>query len=343
MARTDGGTNRQVLYLRRPVGRVEESGFAVAAAPMPAPAEGEVLLRTLFLSIDPYMRRQMMGVRGYAATLREGAVMPGRGIAEVLASRHPACRPGDIVFGEPGWQLYAALPGDSLRPVDAAVRPLSLHLGLLGSPGLTAWVGLTDYGRPAPGETVVVSAAAGAVGSLVGQIARLRGCRAIGIAGGAEKCAHVVRDLGFDACLDHRAEGLQAALREAAPDRGVDVYFDNVGGAVLDAVLPNLALGARIALCGMIAHYSATGPIAFRHLQSLLDNCVTLTGFRISYVPPERRAAAMEELLAWFRAGRLRWRETVSVGLETAPAALVGLFDGANTGKRIVRIDWGEG
>lgn len=338
----DGRGNRQVRYLRRPVGRLEESSFVVEDAPMPVPAEGEVLLRTLFLSIDPYMRRQMLGVGGYAVPLREGDVMQGRGIAEVMESRHPAHRPGDVVFGEIGWRLYAALPGGSLRPVDRSVRPLSLHLGLLGSPGLTAWVGLTDYGRPQPGETVVVSAAAGAVGSLVGQIAKLRGCRAIGIAGGAEKCAHVVRDLGFDACLDYRADGLEEALRQAAPG-GVQVYFDNVGGAVLDAVLPNLAMGARIALCGMIAHYNATGPVAFRHLQSLLDKCVALTGFRIGFVPPERRAAAAAELMEWFRAGKLRWRETVSDGLETAPSALVGLFEGANTGKRIVRVAPGEG
>ncbi len=329
--------NRQVLYRRRPEGMVTEDCFAFAETPIPRPAAGEVLLRVRYLSIDPYMRRQMLGVQGYPTVLREGGVMTGRGIAEVVESRHPEWQPGTLVLAETGWQEWLAIAPRGLQRV-APVDPPSLHLGLLGSSGETAWYGITRLGRPQPGETVVVSAASGAVGSAAGQIARLLGCRVIGIAGGAAKCAHVVERFGFDACLDYREPDLQGRLCAAAP-QGVDVYFENVGGAVLDAVLPNLRMGARIPLCGLVSHYNAVGEIGFRNFSALLDMCVTLTGFRLGFVPRELRAEARQALLDWWREGRLRAEETVAQGLEAAPAALCGLFGGSHTGKQVVRLD----
>lgn len=329
--------NRQVLYVRQPRGRLTEDCFRLAEAPLPCPALGEVLVRNRFLSVDPYQRRQMLGVRGYPTELRLGGVMTGRGVAEVVGSRHPDWREGDAVLGDFGWQHYAAAPVAALRRVDATVRPLSLHLGLLGASGETAWYGLVQLGRPRPRETVVVSAAGGAVGSAAGQIARLLGARSVGIAGGAEKCARAVQDFGYDTCLDHRAPELQEAVAIAAPE-GVGVYFDNVGGAVLDAVLPSLAMGARVPLCGLAAHYNATEPLAFRNLMRLLDQCVTVTGFRIGLVAPALREEARQQLLAWWREGRLRAAETVTSGIETAPAALVGVLDGGHLGKRVVQL-----
>ncbi len=246
-----------------------------------------------------------------------------------------------MALGDFGWQDYALSHGQGLRRLDAAVRPLSLHLGLLGSSGETAWYGLTQLGRPEAGETVVVSAAGGAVGSAVGQIARLLGCRVVGIAGGAEKCAAVVERFGFHACLDYRAPNLTERLRAAAP-AGVDVCFENVGGAVLDAVLPVLNPGARVPLCGLVAHYNATQPYAFANVMKLLDQCVTLTGFRIGHVAPALREQARAALLGWWRQGALLAPETVTDGLETAPAALVGILDGGNIGKRVIRLPWGD-
>ncbi len=333
--------NRQVLYSRRPEGRLTEDCFAMAEAAVPEPAPGQVLLRNRFLSIDPYQRRMMLGVQGYPTELREGGVMVGRGVAEVVASRDDAWQAGDLALGDFGWQHYALAGAGGLRRLDATVQPASLHLGLLGSSGETAWYGLVQLGRPQAGETVVVSAAGGAVGSTVGQIARLLGCRVIGIAGGAEKCAEVVQRFGFHACLDHRAPELTARLRAAAP-AGVDVNFENVGGAVLDAVLPTLNPGARVALCGMVAHYNATQPLPFGNLMKLLDQCVTLTGFRIGHVAPALREQARTDLLGWWRDGLLLAPETVTEGLETAPSALIGLLEGGNIGKRVVRLPWGE-
>ncbi len=331
--------NRQVLYLRQPEGRLTEACFGHTESPVPTPNAGQVLLRTRYLSIDPYLRRQMLGVQGYPTLLREGGLMTGRGVAEVIASQHPAWQPGDLALAELGWQEYAAFNAATLKRLDASVHPASLHLGLLGASGETAWYGLTQLGQPRPGQTVLVSAAGGAVGSVVGQLARLLGCRVLGIAGGAEKCATVVRDFGFHACLDHRAPNLAARLQAAVPE-GVDVYFENVGGAVLDAVLPVLNANARIPLCGLVAQYNATTPYAYANFMKLLDQCVTITGFRIGQVAPALRAQARAELLGWWRQGKLHAAETVTDGLHSAPAALVGILDGGNIGKRVVRLLW---
>lgn len=329
--------NRRVLYMRRPQGKLTADCFAEDEAEMPSPGAGQVLIRNRFLSIDPYQRRQMMGVQGYPTQLREGGVMTGRAVGEIVETRDADWHVGETVMGDLGWQHYVVVEPRLLRRVDADVDPLSLHLGMLGPSGETAWYGLTQLGRPEPGQTVLVSAAGGAVGSAVGQIARILGCRVLGVAGGTQKCARVVRDFGFDACLDHRDPELERRIAEAAPD-GIDVYFDNVGGAVLDAVLPSLAMRARIALCGLVAHYDTARPFAFRHMMRLLDQCVTLTGFRIGFVAPELRETARRQLAQWWREGRLRAQETVSEGIETAPPALMGLLEGGNIGKRIVRL-----
>ncbi len=332
--------NRQILYKRRPNGRLTEDCFALTDAAIPTLAEGEVLLRLHYLSIDPYQRRQMLGIQGYPTELAINGVMTGRGVAEIMHSRHAGWRVGEYVLGDFGWQEWAASPADKLRRL-LPVAPLSLHLGLLGASGEAAWYGLTQIGRPRPQDTIVVSAAAGAVGSAVGQMAKLLGCRVIGIAGGALKCTEVIRRFGFDACLDYKEPRLAERIRALAPD-GIDVAFENVGGAVLDAVLPNLNSGARIPLCGLVSHYNTKDCFAFENFMKLLDQSVTLVGFRIGQVSPELRENARQALLSWWQEGKLQPAETVSNGIETAPAALMGLLDGGNIGKRIIRLPWGE-
>ena len=329
-------SHKEILYVEQPVGPVTERCFRLVEAPMPAPGEGQVLARTHYLSIDPYFRRMMAGARDYPNPLKPGDRMIGRGAGIVFESRHPAFRPGDAVQGEFGWREHAVLDGDGLRKVPADLAPLSLSLGLVGQSGATAWVGLHDIARMNAGDTVVVSAAAGAVGSVVGQIAKIGGCRAIGVAGGAEKCRHVVADLGFDHCIDYKAGPIDDALAAAAP-KGVDVYFDNVGGEVLDAVLGQLATFGRVAICGMISQYQTSGKAGLRNVGALLDKSATMTGFRIGQ-HLARRDEALGELMGWWREGRLKWRETVFDGLEAAPAAFINMLAGRNTGKQVVRL-----
>jgi NADPH-dependent curcumin reductase CurA len=334
-------THREFIYVRAPDGMPDASCFRLVEAPMPQPADGQVLARTHFLSIDPYMRRQMGGGHGqYANPLKPGDVMIGRGVGVVVESRHRDFRVGDAVQSEFGWREHAVLDGRGLRKLPADLQPLSLGLGLIGQSGATAMVGLVDIARIKAGETVVVSAAAGAVGSAVGQIARIKGCRAIGIAGGPEKCRHVIADLGFDDCIDYKAGPIDAALTRATP-QGVDIYFDNVGGDILDAVLPRLNMNARVPICGQISQYNRSerpeGRQGLRNVGVFLDKCVMLQGFRIgSHLA--RRDQALDELMEWFRAGRLKFRETVAEGLEAAPAALVNMLSGGNIGKQVVRL-----
>ena len=330
-------THKEMIYQRAPVGPVDDSLFEVVEAPVPVPGDGQVLVRTHYLSIDPYMRRQMSGGHGYAYSLQPGSRMIGRGAGIVIESRAVGFAVGDAVQSEFGWREHAVLDAKGLRKVAADLEPLSLSLGLVGQSGATAWVGLMDVAGIKPGETVLVSAAAGAVGSAVGQIARLKGCRAIGIAGGAEKCRHVVEDLGFDDCIDYKAGPCQEALAKAAPG-GIDVYFDNVGGEILDGVLPHLNLNARVPVCGMISQYNATGERhALRNIGMVLDKCLRIEGFRIGN-RLARRDQALEELMQWYRDGRLKWRETVAHGIEAAPAALANVFRGGNIGKQVVRL-----
>jgi NADPH-dependent curcumin reductase CurA len=282
------------------------------------------------------MRGRISGARSYAASVDVGQVIVGGTVSEVLESRHPGLARGDFVMGYDGWRSHAVAKGGAVRKLDPKQAPISTALGVLGMPGMTAYVGLLDIGQPKPGETVVVSAASGAVGSAVGQIAKIKGCRAVGIAGSPDKCEHVVRDLGFDACVNYRKGDLLAALREACPS-GIDVYFENVGGDVLRAVMQLLNVNARIPLCGLISEYNATEIGPGPNLRPLLFNRVLLKGFIVS-----DHMARMGEFLkdagGWVREGRLKYREDVAVGLEKAPEAFIGLLQGRNFGKQLVRV-----
>jgi len=330
-------SNRQVLLARRPHGWVTQADFRVVDAPLPELAEGQVLVRNRYLSLDPYMRMRMNDTPSYAPKVDLGQLMVGGTVGEVVDTRSATLKNGDIVSGLLGWQIYAAERPERLRRIDAPIAPLSAYLGVLGMPGVTAWVGLELVGPPKAGETVVVSAASGAVGSVAGQIARIRGCRVVGIAGGSEKCRHVTADLGFDACLDYKADNLAGALAAACPD-GIDVYFDNVGGRIFDLVLERLNPFARISVCGQVSQYNETEPYATRNLRSLLVNRVKLQGFIVSDHMP-LWAPAMRDLTAWLNAGKLQYRETVAHGLDRAPEAFIGMLRGDKLGKQVVKLD----
>jgi NADPH-dependent curcumin reductase CurA len=328
--------NLQVQLASRPAGTVTESNFRVVEVPAAMPADGEVLVSNIYLSLDPYMRMRMDAGKSYAPAVEIGDVMVGGGVGEVVESRAPGFAKGDIVTGRFGWQLYAAVPGNGLRKVDPKLAPISTALGVVGMPGVTAWYGLLQIGKPQPGETVVVSAASGAVGSVVGQIANIRGCRAIGIAGGPAKCRYVVEELGFDACVDYKSTTFEADLK-AAVAGGIDVYFENVGGRVLDTVLPLLNAFARIPFCGYVSEYDRGDAHAIRHLRQLLVSRARLEGFIISE-HMEFWPQALAELAGWLSAGRLRYRETVIEGLEKAPRAFIGMLKGENLGKQLVKL-----
>ena len=329
-------TNRQVLLRRRPVGLPVAEDFEIVETPLQAVNDGEVLRRTIYLSLDPYMRGRMNEGPSYAAPVALGQVMEGSTVAEVLESKHPDFTAGEFVATYDGWQAYGVSSAKGLQKLDRAAAPLSTALGVLGMPGMTAYVGLLDIGQPKPGETVVVSAASGAVGSVVGQIARLKGSRAVGVAGSKEKCDFVVNELGFDACVSHKTDDLTGALAAACPN-GIDVYFDNVGGAVLKAVFRLLNQNARIPLCGTIADYNAIEPPPGPNLRPLLVKRALIKGFIVSD-HADRRPAFLRDCAAWYREGALRYREDIVDGLDNAPAALLKLFDGRNFGKLIVRV-----
>jgi NADPH-dependent curcumin reductase CurA len=329
--------NRQVLLARRPTGWVSEADFQIIDAPIPVPADGEVLVRNRYLSLDPYMRMRMSDAPSYAPHVELGEVMVGGTVGEVIESRDAALKPGDTVVGPLGWQHYGATKAARVRKVDAAGVPLSAYLGVLGMPAITAWVGFNLIGGLKEGQTVVVSAASGAVGSIAGQIAHLSGCRVIGIAGGAEKCQHVVDDLGLRACVDYKAPHLDARLR-AAVGTGIDVYFENVGGEIFDMVLTMLNPFARIALCGQVSQYNEREWYAAKNLRSLLVNRVLLKGFIVSDHTALWRDA-MADLTRWFKSGELRYRETVAHGLVNAPKAFIAMLKGDKLGKQIVKLD----
>lgn len=303
---------------------------------MPVAQDGEVLRRTIYLSLDPYMRGRMNDARSYAPPVALGDVMVGGTVSDVIESRHPSFTKGDLVVGLDGWQEYASSPPQGLRKLDPRIAPISTALGVLGMPGLTAYVGLLDIGRAKSGETVVVSAASGAVGAVVGQIARLKGCRAVGIAGSAGKCDYIVSELGLDAAVNHGDADFREALRRACPN-GIDVYFENVGGAVFAAVLPLINRGARIPLCGQISQYNATEPAPAPNLGPLLVNRALIQGF-IVLDHVDRFGAFLAECSAWVRSGELRYREDIVSGLRAAPQAFIGLLEGRNFGKLLVRV-----
>jgi hypothetical protein len=327
---------RQILLRNRPVGRPSPDDFELVEMPTPGVADGEVLRRTIYLSLDPYMRGRMSDAPSYAASVALGAPMVGHTVSQVVASSNPAFEVGDIVAGYDGWRDYAVSNGTDLRKLNAPAPPISTALGVLGMPGMTAYVGLLDIGQPATGETVVVSAASGAVGSIVGQIARIKGCRAVGVAGSAEKCAYVVDELGFDACVSYKAADFRAQLAAACPS-GIDVYFENVGGAVFQAVLTLLNQNARIPLCGLISDYNATEPQGGPNLRPLLAKRAMIKGF-IVWDHRARTADFLRDCTTWLFNGQLKYREDIVDGLENAPSAFLKLFDGTNFGKLIVRV-----
>jgi len=328
--------NRQVLLASRPQGPVTEDNFRIVDTPMPSPGEGEVLVKNQWLSLDPYMRGRMNEAKSYAPSARIGEVMVGQTVGEVVASRDAAFRPGDKVLAPLGWQLYGVAEARDLTAIDVERAPASSYLGMLGMPGITAWFGLREIGRPKPGDTVCVSAASGAVGSVVGQLAKIEGCRAVGIAGGPAKCAYVVDELGFDVCVDYKAGNLAQDLRDACP-KGIDVQFENVGGVVLDTALAIMNTHSRVVICGLIAEYGATEPYGYKRLRSVLVNRIRMQGM-IVFDWKDRYGEAVAGLSAHFAQGRLKYRESIVEGLDNAPRGFIALLKGENFGKQLVRL-----
>ena len=327
--------NKQVLLARRPRGPVVEADFRIVETDVLPVRDGQVLTRVHYLSLDPYMRGRMEEGKSYAAPQPLGEVMIGGTVAEVIESKNPDFKPGVFVAGMAGWQQYQVTGGAGLRKLDVSRISPSAYLGCVGMPGVTAWYGLTQIGKPKEGETVVVSAAAGAVGSVVGQLAKLRGCRAVGIAGGKLKCDLVTGEFGFDACVDYKAASFDDDFK-AATAKGIDVVFENVGGAVFDAALARMNAFGRIAVCGLIAGYSGQ-PIAIQNTRSLLVNRLTLQGFIVSE-HMEFWPQALAELAQHVAAKQIRYRETIAQGLESAPRAFIGLLKGENVGKQLVKL-----
>jgi hypothetical protein len=331
---------KRIVLASRPVGEPKPSDFRVEEYPVPAPGEGQVLLRTIWLSLDPYMRGRMSDAASYAAPVQIGEVMEGGTVSEVIASNNAAFKKGEIVLSRAGWQTHALSDGRGLGKIDPQLAPISTAVGVLGMPGMTAYTGLLEIGKPQPGETVVVAAASGAVGSAVGQIAKIKGARAVGIAGGKEKCDYVKSELGFDECLDHRDPDLAARLKGACA-KGIDVYFENVGGAVFDAVFPLLNNFARVPVCGLIAHYNDTEAKppkwASRFMFATLAKRLTFRGFIVSDFAA-RQSDFLRDMSQWLRDGKVKHKEFVTEGLENAPSAFMGLLKGANFGKQLVRV-----
>jgi NADPH-dependent curcumin reductase CurA len=335
------GSNRRIVLASRPKGEPADENFRLEVADVPSPAEGQVLLRTLFLSLDPYMRGRMNAGPSYAPATEIGQVMEGATVSEVVGPRTSGLVPGDVVLAYSGWQEYAVADARSVIKLDPQVAPVTTSLGVLGMPGMTAYTGLLNIGQPKPGETVVVSAAAGAVGSAAGQIAKIKGCRVVGIAGSGEKAAFVASVLGFDACVNHREDGFEQRLASACPN-GVDIYFENVGGAVFQAVLPLMNLFSRIPVCGLISQYNATMPARGVDRLPLLMTAIlvkrlTVRGFIVSDFN-EQRAEFARNMTEWVRTGRVKYREHVVHGLENAVSAFRGIFHGQNFGKLIVKV-----
>jgi len=329
-------TNKRILLKSRPKGWVTEADFELAEAPMPQPSEGHALVRNHWLSLDPYMRGRMNDTKSYAAKAEIGEVMVGGTVGEIVETRDPTLKKGDFVVGTLGWQEYGAAPAKALRVIDTSAAPAQAYLGVLGMPGVTAWIGLLTIAEPKPGETVVVSAASGAVGSVVGQIAKLKGARAVGIAGGPEKCRYIVEELNFDAGIDYKASSFLKDLESATP-KGMDVYFENVGGEILEAVLHRFNPFARMPLCGLVSQYNETKPAGFRNLHVFLINRVKLQGFIVSD-KPELWPRALQELASWVASGKIKYRETIAQGLENAPKAFIGMLRGENFGKQLVKL-----
>jgi NADPH:quinone reductase len=339
----DNRMNKKILLVSRPTGMPTLDNFKMVDAEMPQPKEGEVLIRTQYLSVDPYMRGRMSDRKSYVAPFDLNEIITGGVVGEVIESRTDAFQPGDIVTGHLGWQLYSVASGDqssaiSVRKVDTRLAPVTTALGILGMPGLTAYFGLLDIGQPAAGETVVVSGAAGAVGTVVCQIAKIKGCRVVGIAGSDEKNQYLVDELGVDAVINYKTStDLKQALKDACP-RAVDVYFDNVGGDISDAVIPIINNGARIAICGQISLYNLEKPdVGLRPQPYLLVNSALMQGFIVSGYAA-RFAEGIKQLRQWLAEGKLKYTENIVEGFENTPQAFLGLFTGENLGKQLVKV-----
>ncbi|MFD2021564.1 NADP-dependent oxidoreductase [Pseudocitrobacter faecalis] len=333
---------RRWVLASRPHGEPVADNFRLEETNVPEPEEGEVLLRTIYLSLDPYMRGRMSDAPSYSPPVELGAVMVGGTVSRVEESRHPNFKTGEWVLGYSGWQSYDVSNGDGLVKLGDAPEHPSWSLGILGMPGFTAYMGLLDIGQPKAGETLVVAAATGPVGATVGQIGKLKGCRVVGIAGGPEKCRHAVEVLGFDLCIDHRAADFAEQLASACPS-GIDVYYENVGGKVFDAVLPLLNTSARVPICGLVSGYNATdlpdGPDRLPLLMgTLLKKRIRMQGFIIAQDYGHRIGEFQEEMGRWVQEGKIKYREQIIDGLENAPAALIRLLKGENFGKVVIRL-----
>ncbi len=333
---------KQIVLASRPKGPPTAENFRLETVPMPAVPTGGLLLRVLYLSLDPYMRGRMDDAKSYAKPVGIGEVMTGESVCEVIASDRPGYAVGDIVLAHTGWRTHAAWSGPALRKLDPKQAPITTGLGVLGMPGFTAYSGLYVIGKPKAGETVVVAAASGPVGALVGQLAKMSGARAVGIAGGADKCRYLIEELRFDAAIDHRAADFPQQVAAACP-KGIDVYFENVGGAVWQAVLPLFNTYARVPVCGLIAHYNATGQAAAPNLlpatmRAVLTRSLTLRGFINTEFVGEHYADFLKTVSAGLADGRIRYREDITEGLENAPAAFMGLLQGKNFGKALVHV-----
>jgi NADPH-dependent curcumin reductase CurA len=333
--------NRQIVLAAVPNGMPKETDFRLIESPMPHPGAGEALVRALYLSVDPYMRGRMTGKTTYARGVQPGEVMVGGVVGEVVESNDPRFASGDIVEGMLGWQDYAVAPAKSLRKIDPSLAPITTALYVLGMPGLTAYFGLLEICRPQPGETVVVSGAAGAVGSLVGQIAKIKRCRAIGIAGSDEKIRFITQELGFDGGFNYReTRDYGAKLKELCPN-GIDIYFDNVGGPITDEVMKHINTRARIAVCGQISQYNAEQPeMGPRWMGQLIMKQAKVEGFLVMQFA-DRFEEGLKQMATWLREKRIKYREDVAEGLENAPAAFIGMMQGRNIGKQLVQV-WKE-
>lgn len=334
--------NQRIVLASRPVGAPTPENFRMERVALPDLADGQVLLKTVFLSLDPYMRGRMSDAPSYAAPVEIGEVMTGGAVSRVERSLNPKFQEGDLVVGATGWQSHSINDGRSIIPVPSGLPSASMALGVLGMPGMTAYMGLMDIGQPKAGETLVVAAASGAVGSVVGQVAKIKGLRVVGVAGGANKCRYVVEELGFDACIDHRSPDFADELAKAC-GKGVDIYYENVGGKVFDAVVPLLNPKARIPLCGLIASYNAheapSGPDRLPLLQrTLLTKRVRIQGFIVFDDYGDRQSEFLSTMAPWVRDGKVKFREDVVDGLEQAPDAFIGMLEGRNFGKLVVRV-----
>lgn len=328
--------NKIVVLASRPEGPVRPENFRLEAGTIPVPKEGEVLVKNLWLSLDPYMRGRISEAKSYVAPVAIDSVMVGQTVGEVLESKHPGFKPGDHVLTSLGWQSFGAANGADLNKVDGTRAPLSYYLGVLGMPGLTAYFGLYEIGHPRAGNTLVVSAASGAVGSVVGQLGKASGCRVVGIAGGKAKCEFTVKELGFDACVDYKAGNLGEALAAACP-QGIDVYFENVGGEIMDSVMARMNFGSRMVVCGLISDYNATEPYGMKMMRSVLVNRIRMQGM-IVYDWVSRYPEGIRALSGLLAEDRIKYRESVLEGLEKAPQGLVDLLQGRNFGKQLVKL-----